>query len=48
MIGMLHGQVDSIDAASAIIEDGGVGYETRMPSTDLASMKAGQTVKVCT
>ena len=29
MIGMLHGQVDFIDAASAIIEVGGVGYETR-------------------
>ena len=34
MIGMLHGQVDFIDAASAIIEVGGVGYETRMPSAD--------------
>ena len=48
MIGMLHGQVDSIDAVSAIIEVGGVGYETRMPSADLASMHAGQTVKVYT
>ena len=48
MIGMLHGQVDFIDAASAIIEVGGVGYETRMPSADLASMHAGQTVKVYT
>ena len=48
MIGMLHGQVDSIDAASAIIEVGGVGYETRMPSADLASMHAVQTVKVYT
>lgn len=48
MIGMLHGQVDSIDAASSIIEVGGVGYETRMPSADLSSMHAGQTVKVYT
>lgn len=48
MIGMLHGQVDSIDVASAIIEVGGVGYETRMPSADLTSMHAGQTVKVYT
>ena len=48
MIGMLHGQVDSIDAASSIIEVGGVGYETRMPSADLTSMHAGQTVKVYT
>lgn len=48
MIGMLHGQVDSIDAVSAIIEVGGVGYETRMPSADLASMHVGQTVKVYT
>ena len=48
MIGMLHGQVGSIDVASAIIEVGGVGYETRMPSADLTSMHAGQTVKVYT
>ncbi|MGG7080203.1 Holliday junction branch migration protein RuvA [Bifidobacterium catenulatum] len=48
MIGMLHGRVDSIDVASAIIEVGGVGYETRMPSADLTSMYAGQTVKVYT
>lgn len=48
MIGMLHGQVDSIDVASAIIEVGGVGYEARMPSADLTSMHAGQTVKVYT
>lgn len=48
MIGMLHGQVDSVDVASAIIEVGGVGYETRMPSADLTSMHAGQTVKVYT
>lgn len=48
MIGMLHGRVDVIDAASAIVEVGGVGYELRMPSADLASMHAGQTVKVYT
>jgi len=45
---MLHGRVDVIDAASAIVEVGGVGYELRMPSADLASMHAGQTVKVYT
>ena len=38
MIGMLRGHVESVDAVSAIIEVGGVGYEVRMPSADLASM----------
>ena len=42
MIGMLHGRVESVDMSSALIEVGGVGYETRMPSADLASMHAGQ------
>ena len=41
MIGMLRGHVESVDAVSAIIEVGGVGYEVRMPSADLASMHAG-------
>ena len=35
MIGMLRGHVESVDAVSAIIEVGGVGYEVRMPSADL-------------
>ncbi len=48
MIGSLRGRVDFVDAVSAIIEVGGVGYETRMPSADLASMHAGQDVKVYT
>ena len=48
MIGMLHGRVDSVDAVSALIEVGGVGYEVRMPSADLASIHAGQDVKVYT
>ena len=48
MIGMLRGHVESVDAASAIIEVGGVGYEVRMPSADLASMHAGQEIKVYT
>lgn len=34
MIGMLRGHVESVDAVSAIIEVGGVGYEVRMPSAD--------------
>lgn len=42
MIGMLRGHVESVDAVSAIIEVGGVGYEVRMPSADLASMHAGR------
>lgn len=29
MIGMLRGHVESVDAVSAIIEVGGVGYEVR-------------------
>lgn len=48
MIGSLRGRVDCVDAISAIIEVGGVGYEIRMPSADLASMHAGQDVKVYT
>ena len=32
MIGMLRGHVESVDAVSAIIEVGGVGYEVRMPT----------------
>ena len=48
MIVMLRGHVESVDAVSAIIEVGGVGYEVRMPSADLASMHAGQEIKVYT
>ncbi|ETY71585.1 Holliday junction DNA helicase RuvA [Bifidobacterium moukalabense DSM 27321] len=48
MIGMLHGRVESVDTVSALIEVGGIGYETRMPSADLASMHAGQEVRVYT
>ena len=48
MIGMLRGHVESVDAVSAIVEVGGVGYEVRMPSADLASMHAGQEIKVYT
>ncbi len=48
MIGSLHGRVDAVDAVSAIIEVGGVGYEVRMPSADLASIHAGQDIKVYT
>lgn len=48
MIGMLHGRVDSVDAVSAIIEVGGVGYDVRMPSTDLASMHVGQDIRIYT
>ena len=48
MIGMLRGHVESVDAVSAIIEVGGDGYGVRMPSADLASMHAGQEIKVYT
>ena len=48
MIGMLVGQVASIDARSALIVVSGVGYETYMPSQDLSSLHEGQEVRVYT
>ncbi|RBP98066.1 Holliday junction branch migration protein RuvA [Bifidobacterium aemilianum] len=48
MIGMLMGLVESVDADTALIVTGGVGYETRMPSADLSSVRSGQEVKVYT
>lgn len=48
MIGMLNGTVAQIDADVAIIDVHGIGFEARMPSSDLASMHAGQQVTVHT
>ncbi|RSX52956.1 Holliday junction branch migration protein RuvA [Bifidobacterium samirii] len=48
MIGMLQGRVVEVGADVALIEVGGVGYETRMPSADLASLHAGQDARVYT
>ncbi|EIK82185.1 Holliday junction ATP-dependent DNA helicase ruvA [Gardnerella vaginalis 1500E] len=48
MIGMLVGQVASVDARTALILVSGVGYETYMPSQDLSSLHEGQEVRVYT
>lgn len=48
MIGMLTGRVETVDAATALIDVGGVGYEARMPAADLSSLHAGQDVRVYT
>lgn len=48
MIGMLVGQVASVDARTALIVVSGVGYETYMPSQDLSSLHEGQDVRVYT
>ena len=48
MIGSLRGMVESVDAASALVEVGGVGYEVRMPSADLSRVHGGQEVRVHT
>lgn len=48
MIGMLVGQVESVDARTALILVSGVGYETYMPTADLATLREGQEVRVYT
>ena len=48
MIGMLVGRVESVDARTALIEVSGVGYETYMPTADLATLREGQEVRVYT
>lgn len=48
MIGMLVGRVESVDARTALIEVSGVGYETYMPTVDLATLREGQEVRVYT
>ena len=48
MIGMLNGRVDSVDADTALIDVGGVGYEVRMSATDLGRLHAGQDARIYT
>lgn len=48
MIGMLSGTVAAVDAASALIDVNGVGFEVRMPSADLATLHVGAAVTVMT
>lgn len=48
MIGMLTGRVESVETDTALIDVGGVGYETRMSATDLGRLHAGQDARVFT
>lgn len=48
MIGSLTGMVETVDASSALIEVGGVGYEVRMPSADLSRVHGGMETRVYT
>ena len=48
MIGMLNGSVAEIDADTAVIDVGGIGFELRMPASDLAALHAGREVRVYT
>lgn len=48
MIGMLTGRVESVDADTALIDVGGVGYEVRMSVSDLGRLHAGQDTRVYT
>ena len=38
MIGMLTGRVESVEADTALIDVGGVGYEVRMSATALSRL----------
>ncbi|MBW3088116.1 Holliday junction branch migration protein RuvA [Bifidobacterium sp. 82T24] len=48
MIASLNGTVAAVMKDAAIIEVAGVGYEVRMPSSDLAAMHIGQQTTVFT
>ncbi|NMM97971.1 Holliday junction branch migration protein RuvA [Bifidobacterium olomucense] len=48
MIGMLFGRVESVEADTALVNVGGVGYEVRMSSTDLSRLHSGQETRVYT
>ncbi|WP_297317096.1 Holliday junction branch migration protein RuvA [Bifidobacterium indicum] len=48
MLAMLSGRVAAIEAGCAIIDVSGVGYEVRMPQSDLGSMRSETTVTVFT
>ena len=45
---MLTGRVSAIEAGCAVIDVSGVGYEVRMPQSDLGSMRSESTVTVFT
>lgn len=48
MIGTLRGRVETIENGYAVIEVHGVGYEVRMPMSDLSALHAGQETHVHT
>ena len=48
MIGMLTGRVESVEADTALIDVGGVGYEVRMSATDLSRLHTGMEARVYT
>lgn len=48
MIGMLNGRVIEVGIDCALIEVGGVGYETRMPAADLSALHIGKDVRIYT
>ena len=48
MIGMLTGRVESVEADTALIDVGGVGYEVRMSATDLSRLHTGTEARVYT
>lgn len=48
MIGMLTGRVESVEADTALIDVGGVGYEVRMSATDLSRLHTGTAARVYT
>ncbi|PXY80253.1 Holliday junction branch migration protein RuvA [Bifidobacterium indicum] len=48
MLAMLTGRVSAIETGCAVIDVSGVGYEVRMPQSDLGSMRSESTVTVFT
>ncbi|WP_300768106.1 Holliday junction branch migration protein RuvA [uncultured Bifidobacterium sp.] len=49
MIGLLSGTVESVDADTALIElPSGIGFDVRMPSSDIATLRAGRPARVFT
>jgi len=48
LLAMLTGRVSAIEAGCAVIDVSGVGYEVRMPQSDLGSMRSESTVTVFT
>lgn len=46
MIAMLHGLVAAVDQSGVVLDVSGVGFDVRMPQTDLASLHSGQSATV--